>query len=73
MNVGELKAALSDCPDGMTVVVMEQGGDSELDSDVMFDMAVRYAPGRRDGSGRTWRWRSGRGPEGDETECLVIY
>ena len=72
MNVGELKAALADCPDDMPVVVQEDD-HRDLDPDVMLDMAVQYAPGRYDGKGRQWRWRAGHGPEADETECLVIY
>jgi hypothetical protein len=76
MNVGELRAALAEYPDDLSVAVIDgtYNGD-DLDMGVAIGIAINH-PDTRPHGRRSWRWKNSLdgenpGPGGDPV--LVFY
>lgn len=74
MNIGELKAAVATYPDDMPVAVLDRTGQgaSELDTDVLIDVAISH-PGIHPRGGADWHWESDNTVDTPGTPTVVIY
>ncbi|MBO0881915.1 MAG: hypothetical protein J2P17_16555 [Mycobacterium sp.] len=72
MNVGELRAALTEWPDDTPVAVIDgTHRRSDLDTDALISSAINHPVSYHDG--RSWHWQDDDTTDVDGELVLVIY